>query len=182
LRRKVFLAEDAIDIYKKLVANGIKVWVTGGWGIDALLGVQTRAHKDLDVILLLEDVVRMRELFEKDGYSLKELWSENRQAIDARGIETATAFVLHDAEGHELDVHAMHLDEQGNGIPDWDADEGFIFTKQDLSGEGMIAGFTVPCITPEKQVLCHKGYEMPDKQRFDLKLLNEKFGVDIPKE
>jgi lincosamide nucleotidyltransferase A/C/D/E len=152
LRRKVFLAEDAIDIYKKLVANGIKVWVTGGWGIDALLGVQ------------------------------KELWSENRQAIDARGIETATAFVLHDAEGHELDVHAMHLDEQGNGIPDWDADEGFIFTKQDLSGEGMIAGFTVPCITPEKQVLCHKGYEMPDKQRFDLKLLNEKFGVDIPKE
>ncbi len=86
-------AEDAISIYERLLTNGIQVWLTGGWGIDALLGGQTRPHKDLDVTMLLEDVIRIRELLNRDGYDLKELWSENRWAIDAQGIETPTAHV-----------------------------------------------------------------------------------------
>ncbi len=55
-------AEDVIHIYQYLQINGIPVWLSGGWGIDALLGEQTRLHKDLDVIMLLDDVVRLREL------------------------------------------------------------------------------------------------------------------------
>jgi lincosamide nucleotidyltransferase A/C/D/E len=110
-------AEDVISIYKRLATNGIQVWLTGGWGIDSLLGGQTRLHKDLDVIMLLDDVVRMRELLNQDGYSLKELWSENRWARDAQGIEAATAFVLKDSEGREVDAHAMRMDELGNGVP-----------------------------------------------------------------
>ena len=31
-------AEDVIGIYTKLEDLGIKVWVDGGWGVDALLG------------------------------------------------------------------------------------------------------------------------------------------------
>jgi len=174
-------AEDVISLYKRLSNNGIQVWLTGGWGIDALLGGQTRPHKDLDVIMLLDDVVRTRELLGRDGYSLKELWSENRWAKDAHEIETATAFVLQDSEGREVDAHAMCLDDRGNGVPAWEA-EGFIFERQDLLGEGMIAGFAVQCITPEKQMLCHTGYELPDKQLHDLELLHEKFGVEYPDE
>jgi lincosamide nucleotidyltransferase A/C/D/E len=173
-------AEDVIRIYKPLMTNGIQVWLTGGWGIDALLGEQTRPHKDLDVIMLLDDMVRMRELLSRDGYGLKDLWSENRWVIDAHGIETATAFVLQDAEGREFDAHALHLDDRGNGVPAWEEAEGFIFKKQDLAGEGTIAGFTVQCITPEMQVLCHTGYELPDKQLRDLELLHKKFGVEYP--
>ena len=30
-------AEDVISIYQSLSANKIQVWLTGGWGIDALL-------------------------------------------------------------------------------------------------------------------------------------------------
>ena len=55
-------AEDVIGICRLLEADGIQVWLTGGWGIDALLREQTRPHKDLDVIMLVDDVVRMREL------------------------------------------------------------------------------------------------------------------------
>jgi len=175
-------AEDVISIYKCLLTNGIQVWLTGGWGIDALLGEQTRPHKDLDVIMLLDDIVRMRELFGRNGYGLKELWSENRWAIDAHGIETATAFVLQDSEGREFDAHAIRLDDRGNGVPAWEDSEGFIFKKEDLVSEGMIAGFAVRCITPEKQMLCHTGYELPDKQLHDLELLHEKFGVEYPAE
>jgi lincosamide nucleotidyltransferase A/C/D/E len=173
-------AEDVVEIYKKLSANGIQVWLTGGWGIDALLGEQSRPHKDLDVIMLLDDMIRMTELLSEDGYELDTFWSENKMTRDSIGNETDTAFVLIDAEGREFDVHAMTIDEQGNGIPAWDEDETFIFTKEDLSGKGQVLGYAVQCITPESQRVCHSGYEIPEKQIRDVELLHEKFGVGYP--
>jgi lincosamide nucleotidyltransferase A/C/D/E len=175
-------AEDVISIYQRLLADGIQVWLTGGWGIDALLREQTRPHKDLDVIMLVDDVVRMRELLGRDGYGLKELWSENRWVVDACGDETATAFVLQDSEGREIDAHAMRLDDQGNGFPAWEDTEGLVFERQDLAGEGMIAGLAVRCLTPEMQMLCHAVYELPDEQLRDLELLHERFGAEYPDE
>jgi lincosamide nucleotidyltransferase A/C/D/E len=108
------------------------------------------------------------------------VWEENRWVLDSLGNKVATAFVLQDSEGREFDAHAMRLDDQGNGIPDWEADEGFIFTVEDLAGTGMIAGITVHCISPEKQMACHRGYEIPDVQLRDMDLLHEKFGVEYP--
>jgi lincosamide nucleotidyltransferase A/C/D/E len=178
----MFSAQDVIDIYQRLLAEGIQIWLVGGWGIDALLGKQTRPHKDIDVIMLLDDVVRMRELLEQDGYSLKMLWEENHWAVDAQGVETATAYVLHDAEGREFDMHAMRIDDQGNGIPEWDNPEGIIFTRQDLAGEGTIAGVPVKCISPESQLACHTGYELPDDQARDLELLRERFDISLPED
>ena len=171
-------SEDVISIYKRLSTNGIQVWLIGGWGIDALLGEQTRPHKDIDVIMLLDDVIRMRELLSCDGYILKDLWSENRWVIDTHGIETATAFVLQDSEGREFDAHAMRLDHQGNGIPTWTDDEGLVFKREDLAGEGMIAGVAVCCLSPKMQVLCHTGYVLPDKQLRDLELLHKKYRIE----
>jgi lincosamide nucleotidyltransferase A/C/D/E len=174
-------ADDAINIYHRLLDNNIQIWLVGGWGIDALLGEQTRPHKDLDVIMPVDDVERMCELLSHDGYKLGYLWEENLWTVDAHGAKTATAFVLQDAEGRELDAHAMRLDTEGNGIPAWDA-EGRILKRQDLAGEGVIAGVTVPCFTPEMQMACHTGYELPDKHLRDLEQLHEKFGVAYPVE
>jgi lincosamide nucleotidyltransferase A/C/D/E len=164
-------AEDVINIVKFLSRNGIPVWLTGGWGIDALLGEQTRPHHDLDVLMLLEHVGQLNALLEGMCYSLKEIWSENRWVMGTDGTQIATAFVLWDSQGREFDAHAMYLDQQGNGIPAWDAPEGFIFTRQDLDGE---------CITPESQMVCHTGYELPEKHWLDLEMLCKKFGVEMP--
>src|SRR5512143_981269 len=98
--------DDVINIYQQLSADNIQIWLTGGWGIDALLGEHTRPHKDLDVIMLVDDVVTMRKLLNCHGYRLKELWEENLCTIDVHGTRLATAFVLRDAGEHELDVHA----------------------------------------------------------------------------
>lgn len=174
-------AEDVINIYQRLQAEGLQVWLTGGWGIDALLGQQTRPHKDLDVIMLVDDVARLRELMGLEGYRLKELWSENHWVVDARGIETATAFVLLDSAGREIDAHAMWLDERGNGVPAWQAD-GLVITSEDLSGVGVVAGLAVPCLTPEMQMRRHTGYELPDAQVRDLQLLHERLCVEYPEE
>ena len=51
-------AEEAASLYQSLTANNIQVWLTGGWGIDALLEEKTRPHKDLDIIVLVDDVAR----------------------------------------------------------------------------------------------------------------------------
>ncbi len=170
-------AEDVIHLYQSFLTNGIQVWLNGGWGIDALLGEQTRPHKDLDMFVLVDDVNYLCELLGRAGFTLKELWSENRWDMDAKGIKTMTGFVLHDPNGRELDMHAMRFDEHGNGIPAWEESGGFILTPQDLAGIGVIAGCKLPCITAEKQMLCHTGYIVPEKQLPDLKYLHEKFGV-----
>lgn len=172
--------EDVINLYRILNDNGIRVWVLGGWGIDVLLGAYTRPHKDLDLLMLLDDVARMCALLGGAGFELKEIWSENRFVGDKRGLQTLTAFVLKDSIGRELDFHAMRLNEAGDGIPAWDVEEGFTFSKQDLSGIGKVSGVEVRCITAEKQMLCHTGYELPEKQVPDLQHLHEKFRVDYP--
>lgn len=171
--------DNVISIYQYLQSQGILVWLSGGWGVDALLRRQTREHKDLDLFVQLDDVVHLRNLLESTGYKLKEFWSENKMAIDRLGFETPTAFVLLDAEGRELDLHAIQLDAQGNGIPTWES-KGIMFTKEDLAGEGCLAGYPIHCLSPNMQVFCHRGYELPDWQKHDLELLHKKYGTGFP--
>lgn len=177
---KMIDAQDATYLYELLTRHDIPVWLTGGWGIDALLGEETRPHKDLDVILLRQDITRLFVLLEEHGYHMHELWSENRWVQDPQGNRIPTAFVLADLGGRQLDVHAMDLDPHGNGIPAWTEADDFIFTARELAGQGTIAGTAVNCITPECQVKCHSGYPLPESQRQDLAHLQEQFGVEIP--
>ena len=44
-------AADVIDLYSELEHLGIAIWADGGWGVDALLGQQTRTHSDLDIVV-----------------------------------------------------------------------------------------------------------------------------------
>ena len=171
--------QDAIRLYQDLVVQGIPVWIVGGWGIDALLREQTRPHKDLDIIVLVDDVVRMREFLARDGYGLEMLWSENVWDVDAHGVGVPTAFVLQDAEGRQVDAHAMRLDSQGSGLPAWEA-EGLVLTPDHIGGEGEIAGVTVRCFSPEMQLMGHTGYDLPEAHRRDVQLLCERFDLSLP--
>jgi lincosamide nucleotidyltransferase A/C/D/E len=172
--------DDVIHLYRVLESHSIQIWLTGGWGIDALLGENTRSHKDLDILMLVEDVKRLNDLLAKDGYSLKEYWSENQFTVDAGGNMIATGYVLHDTAGHELDVHAFRFDLHGNGIPAWEVEEGFVLTPPDLSGVGIINTTQVRCQSAQHQMLCHTGYAIPPHQWPDLEALHEKLGVEFP--
>ncbi len=175
--------EKAIRLYRLLTEAGIRVWVCGGWGVDALLGEHTRPHHDLDVLMLVDDVTRLLDLMERNGFHMKDYWEENRWIEAASGSRIPTAFYLHDADEDEFDAHAFsRLDEHGNGIPAWDVPEGFFLSWSDLGGEGTIAGVKVPCISAERQMRSHSGYELPEKQLPDLERLHQKFGVEYPKE
>src|SRR6266700_6998743 len=42
-------AADVLEIVDLLERVGVEPWVNSGWGVDALLGEQTRPHEDLDL-------------------------------------------------------------------------------------------------------------------------------------
>jgi lincosamide nucleotidyltransferase A/C/D/E len=179
-------AEDVIALYTLLLERGVQVWVDGGWGIDALLNQQTRPHKDFDAFVQFDDLATMTDVLAERGFMLKEIWSENRWVFHAVqiqligranpvGSEVATAFVLRNGNGHELDFHVLKFDGRGYGIPAWNSD--FIFPLDAFEGRGLIMGTPVRCLSAQMHMATHTGYELQDKDLQDLRLLYERFGI-----
>lgn len=154
---------DVNDLYNHLNALGIKIWIDGGWGVDALLGRQTRPHGDLDIAIQQKDVAKLRGLLEAQGY--KQVKQDNQWN-----------FVLGDDKGHAVDLHAFVLDELGNVV------EGSPYPPASLTGTGFIEGQTVRCISAEYMVKFHSGYELRDKDFKDVSALCDRFGIDYPDE
>jgi lincosamide nucleotidyltransferase A/C/D/E len=49
--RMTMTAADVVEILGWLGTASVDVWLDGGWGVDALVGEQTREHNDLDLIV-----------------------------------------------------------------------------------------------------------------------------------
>ncbi len=47
---------------------GIQYWLFGGWAVDFYAGSITRAHDDLDIAVWLDDLPRIGELLEANGW------------------------------------------------------------------------------------------------------------------
>lgn len=179
-------AEEVVALYTLLTGQGVRVWVDGGWGIDALLGEQTRPHKDLDALVPLDDLGTLANALAARGFTPKEIWGENRWVAhpvrlpvigrEGRGTSAvATAFVVRDGARHELDIHVLTLDGRGYGIPAWDAD--VTYPPDALAGRGVIAGTPVRCLSARMQMATHTGYVLQAKDLQDLRLLHERFEV-----
>src|SRR5258708_19659982 len=89
-------AEMSGDVVVQLMQlfdqNGIDVVVDGGWGVDALLGEQTRSHKDVDIALQHKDVPKLRELLEARGYKdvpRNDPWHSTFVMVHAKALEVA---------------------------------------------------------------------------------------------
>jgi hypothetical protein len=47
---------EVTEVLACLQRAGLDLWIDGGWGVDALLGAQTRDHDDLDLAMNRDDV------------------------------------------------------------------------------------------------------------------------------
>ena len=155
-------AEDLVALLELM--EGIDVWLDGGWGVDALIGEQTREHDDLDLVVSLADVPRLVARLGQAGYEV------------ARG-EQPLIIVLLDDEGRQVEVHPVAFDEAGNGIYRMEDGRDWAYPARGFTGRGRVLGREVRCLTAEVQVLCHAGYELDETDRHDLALLRERFGV-----
>ena len=161
-------ATDVLGLYTELETLGITIWVDGGWGVDALLGQQTRPHKDLDIAIQQKDVPRLRELLETRGF--KQIKLEEARPWN---------FVLGDENGREIDFHVVVINDEGHGIYG-PQDNGEMYPAASLTGTGSILGHAVRCISPEWVVKFHSGYELKEKDFRDVSAVCEKYGIQFP--
>jgi len=160
--------EALVDLLRLFQSAGIEVWLDGGWAVDAVLGAQTRAHKDVDIILRVADLPQLREILAKRGFEIQNGGTESN-------------FVLADRSGLEVDVHVIVFDRDGNGVYRMENGLDWIFPAAGFSGRGVIQGVSVRCLSPEVQVLCHAhGYVPTEKDLRDMELLQVRFGVELP--
>jgi lincosamide nucleotidyltransferase A/C/D/E len=136
-----------------------RFWVEGGWGIDALVGRQTRPHRDIDIDIdgaFENDVLAaLRSL----GYVIETDWRPNRLELVAPGLGW-------------VDLHPLVIDRDGNARQaalggGWHEFPRSFFTV------GHLGGVSVPCVSIHAQRLFHSGYELHEVDRQDLALLDQ---------
>jgi lincosamide nucleotidyltransferase A/C/D/E len=160
-------AADALAVIRALEGGGIDVWLSdGGWGVDALLGEQTRPHKDVDLIVRVDQAHDLVAVLQPLGFTV----TEGR---------LSSCFVLRDQDRRTVDVHPVVFDQHGNGNYTMENGEVWVYAAAWFGGSGTIQGQTVRCLTAEAQVLCHTGYELDDEDRQDMAALHQRFGVEL---
>ncbi len=156
--------EDAIEIILYAEENEIDIWLDGGWGVDALLGEETRHHNDID--LFVE---------EKNGKTFIEILKEKGFTEVIEAYTTTDHMVWKDAKDRIIDLHVFEFNEQGDLIF-----EGKSYPSNVFSGIGEIGDKVVKCINAENQVLFHLGYEHDENDIHDVRLLCERFNIPVP--
>jgi lincosamide nucleotidyltransferase A/C/D/E len=164
--RAPMAAADVVALLDAL--EPVTAWLDGGWGVDALLGEQTREHDDLDLVVAEEDVVAAGRALTTAGYAY------------AEGAPVKP--VYRDAAGRQVDLHPVAFDEQGDGVQTLPDGRTWPYPAAGFAGRGTVAGREVHCLTPEVQVLTHAGYELDADDIRDLRALRERFGVELPPE
>jgi lincosamide nucleotidyltransferase A/C/D/E len=163
-----FGAADVLDVLRLLDAAGVGCWLDGGWGVDALLGRQTRDHDDLDVVLDREQLGAAQEALR--GFA-------HDPAVEPG---PPARLVLVDDRNRQVDLHPVGFDARGNG---WQAlGEGAwgMYPAAGLTGSGTVAGHPVRCVTAELQLWHHLGYPWDEQDWRDMTALAERFGLELP--
>jgi lincosamide nucleotidyltransferase A/C/D/E len=148
---------EVLGVLADLTDAGCAVWVGGGWGVDALVGRQTRFHRDLDLALDARSGAAALRALERRGYRVETDWRPVRVELvaDGRGW---------------VDVHPVVFDASGHGRQA-DLDGGQFDYPPQAFDQGSLGGACVPCLSRDQQLLFHTGYEPRAIDLLDLALL-----------
>ena len=153
-----------LDLFDEL---DIKVWIDGGWGVDALLAECTREHADLDIILSWEDSAILTEALFARGFV--DIHTDDRKDRN---------FVMGHQSHGKIDFHVVELTDDGGAIYG-QGDIDWLITKSELNTVGYIGGRQVHCLSVDYQVRSHSGYVLQDTDFADLRALQEGYGVKL---
>lgn len=151
-------AQRALGIVHLLTEGGVDTWVDGGWGVDALVGAQTREHGDLDLGVVRSDLDRAIELLASVGYAV----SDDR-------YRQVTVQLTHKA-GHRIDLHPSTRLPDG-GTEQIGFDDKAYYIPPPVAGH--IGGEAVRCMPAPTQLRGHEGYDLRPEDHHDIKLLRE---------
>jgi lincosamide nucleotidyltransferase A/C/D/E len=157
-------------VLDRLQAAGVRVWLAGGWGVDALVGRATRPHADIDLVLAREALPRAELALEPLGFC---------RFLEGEA-ELPAFLILRDGDDRRVDLQLVVFDRAGNAWQKFSETKWGLHPADGLQGSGTIGGRSVPCVTPELQLRHHLGYEWDENDRHDLGLLAEEFGLPLP--
>jgi len=158
--------DDVVRLLDLLDGAGVRWWVDGGWGIDALLRYQTREHSDLDLAVDEEGLAVTVDLLRDEGYAVIRDW-----------LPTAIAF-CRETDGSEVDLHPVRSTPDGGG--DQVQLDGVTVYHYGSPVAGEIGGMSVLCCPIDDQIRCHLGYEPTAKDRQDMAALAAAFELALP--
>ncbi|MFN8619890.1 MAG: hypothetical protein U0869_24150 [Chloroflexota bacterium] len=67
--RPAFPASRVLEVVRACEAAGVPVSVSGGWGLDALVGRQTREHHDLDLVVEGPSIAAVADALDGEGFA-----------------------------------------------------------------------------------------------------------------
>ncbi|MEY9946526.1 lincosamide nucleotidyltransferase A/C/D/E [Kitasatospora sp. GAS1066B] len=157
-------ADDVLAILAMLRRAEVDTWIGGGWGVDALIGEQTRQHRDLDLMHRKDQEPAVMAALAEAGFA---------ETLDWRPVR----FVVTDPSGREIDLHPLVFAADGSAVQaSTDAEHPFTYPASCLV-TGKIRGTVVGCLSPEQQVYFHQGYEPADRDRHDMTQLRQAFAI-----
>lgn len=160
--RKMITSKESLFLILDLLEElNICYWVEGGWGIDVLIGNQTRQHRDVDIDF---DATREEVLLSKLqelGYEITTDWRPSRVEL------------YHPAHGY-IDLHPLIINGAGDARQA-NPEGGWYDFKSEWFTQSFFEGRTIPCLSLEAQRLFHSGYELREVDKLDLKILEDAF-------
>ena len=158
-KKEITEVTDLFTIIDLLEKANIKYFIDGGWGVDMLYGKQTRPHRDIDIDYDSNYTDKLLNILSKLGYKID---------TDQRPVRIE---LYSDKYGY-LDIHPFILNNNGTSKQANFEGDFFEFDK-DLFGSVIFKKRTIPCISLKGQKLFHSGYELRDKDKHDILVLNE---------
>ena len=159
-------SSEVLRVLDTLEAAGVRASLTGGWGIDALLGRQTRTHGDADLGIPADGLDRAIAALAGLGYVVRD---------DLRPARV----VLASPSGH-VDLHPVEFDGRGHGVQRGLDGERFDYPPGSLDAPGSIDGRDVRCGTPALQLAFHSHYQPRPHDIEDMRALATAFGITLP--
>ena len=141
---------DALD------QRSIRYWVVGGWGVDALIGRETREHRDLDLAVDAEQWDTCFAEVHALGYDVETDWWPIRvELVSPRGW---------------IDLHPVRFSASGDGVQAGPDGTTYDYPREHLT-TGELQGRPLPCVSASLQIQAHSGYEPRPQDLQDLELL-----------
>ena len=168
MREPEMTEADVCALLDLAAALGVRLWLDGGWAVDAWLGRQTRLHRDVDIVVETAPASKLVAALRDAGYD--DVPRDDTQPWN---------FVLGDDAGHEVDFHLIDIAPDGTGIyrpPEIE----FRFPADALTASTELCGRSVPAIPPHRLVEFHLGYEPDADDRADVLALCAAFALDVP--
>ncbi len=162
------LLKVVIVLCRAFEAADLPFWVDGGWGVDALIGKQTRPHSDLDLAIHLGDLPRFEKLLGSLGYH------PNKDD----GARAWNPVFTHRSKG-SVDLHGFVLNADGVGILG-EPSENSAYPAGSLSGVGELDGLQVRCITAPFVLMFRNGFEPRQIDYQDVARLCDCLGLERP--